>query len=218
MVTRAGRAQTCITKAGRAPLRPVEGQSLRKCSRAAGDRRRPVSPSHFEPARTKAADASTLSPHPTPGTTPRMFGPLLALLPLLGASLAIPRNITFHQNVAVRSSQGLYGPIATNAPQSSLAGGTVQCTSPPVSSFFSGMKPPVCLLGTYIRSRCAHTFTVPDKLVVGPICGHSWHWVCPLIRAGRHLELSMSQYRSRALPVRVLSRQLRRPLRRLDQA
>jgi hypothetical protein len=42
------------------------------------------------------------------------------------------------------AAAGLFGPIATDNPAGGIAGGTVECGSPPVSSFFDGLDPPVC--------------------------------------------------------------------------
>ncbi len=42
------------------------------------------------------------------------------------------------------SARGLFGPIATSNP-AGIAGGQVACDSPPLSSFFAGLRPPVML-------------------------------------------------------------------------
>jgi hypothetical protein len=68
-----------------------------------------------------------------------------SLLALLGATVVFARNSTLlYERVAVPKPM-LLSPISTNSP-TSLAGGTVQCASPPVSSFFAGINPPVRLL------------------------------------------------------------------------
>lgn len=38
--------------------------------------------------------------------------------------------------------RGVFGPIATDS-AASIAGGQIACGSPPVSSFFEGLNPPV---------------------------------------------------------------------------
>jgi len=74
-----------------------------------------------------------------------MFG---SLLPLLLSSTAIAgalpsRSASTHASFHAFAERGIFGPISTS-PATGLAGGQIACDSPPVSSFFAGLKPPVC--------------------------------------------------------------------------
>lgn len=65
---------------------------------------------------------------------------LQSLLPLL-----LPAVVT----------AGPFSPIATDNPAYTIAGGTVECGSPPVSSFFDGLDPPVyCKLPFVDQAVC----------------------------------------------------------------
>lgn len=132
-----------------------------------------------------------------------MFGSLVLLL-LSSAATAGPLpsgsasgHALFHAFV----ERGVFGPISTGS-AAGIAGGQIACDSPPVSSFFAGLKPPVCetwglsLLGTLAETAGV----VPNQLVVGPFCGPSWHW------HGRG-----------PVPVPVSPRRLRRPVRHQHQ-
>ncbi len=73
-----------------------------------------------------------------------MFGSLVPLL-LSAAAIAgaLPSgsasdDASFH----AFAERGLFGPISTGS-AAGLAGGEIACDSPPVSSFFAGLKPPV---------------------------------------------------------------------------
>jgi hypothetical protein len=67
---------------------------------------------------------------------------------------------------------GLFGPIATDNPANAIAGGTVECGAPPVSSFFDGLGPPVCYKLPFIdQDACGlRMVVVRYKWVVGTLC------------------------------------------------
>jgi hypothetical protein len=90
---------------------------------------------------------------------------LRSLIPLILPSVAIA---------------GLFGPIATDNPAGGIAGGTVECGSPPVSSFFAGLNPPVyyklCLRDQDVsRLRLG---VVRNQWMVGPLCCSSGRRNC----------------------------------------
>jgi hypothetical protein len=75
-----------------------------------------------------------------------MFG---SLLPLLLASIAIagvlPSGSTNDTLFHAFDERGIFGPIATDS-AAGIAGGLVTSDTPPLSSFFAGLQPPVCEL------------------------------------------------------------------------
>ena len=78
-----------------------------------------------------------------------MLGFLLSLLvtsaaftgALPGAKL--PRDASNDAVFRPVKGRGIFGPISTDSP-AGIAGGEIACGSPPVSSFFAGINPPVC--------------------------------------------------------------------------
>lgn len=75
-----------------------------------------------------------------------MSGSLIPLL--LSAAVAIAGalpsgNASGHASFHAFAERGIFGPISTSS-AAGLAGGQIACDSPPVSSFFAGLKPPVC--------------------------------------------------------------------------
>jgi hypothetical protein len=76
----------------------------------------------------------------------RMFN---SLLPLLFASIAVAgvlpsdrRDIFNDTSFHTLYDRGIFGPIGTGS-AAGIAGGQVVSGSPPVSSFFAGLRPPV---------------------------------------------------------------------------
>lgn len=69
------------------------------------------------------------------------------------ASLAIAGPVS-DANSPVHEKRGMFGPIGTSSPN--LAGGNAACDAAPISSFFTGMKPPVSCqslcVGTYANT------------------------------------------------------------------
>lgn len=61
---------------------------------------------------------------------------------LLLASAALADGVTYSHSLLRRSE---LGPIGTDSADS-IAGGTVECASPPVDSFFAGLNPPVSIV------------------------------------------------------------------------
>ena len=75
-----------------------------------------------------------------------MFGSLVPLLLSSAAAIAhaLPSgNASYHASFHAFAERGIFGPISTSS-AAGLAGGQIACDSPPVSSFFAGLKPPVC--------------------------------------------------------------------------
>ncbi|KAN0121685.1 glycoside hydrolase family 81 protein [Hyaloscypha variabilis] len=62
------------------------------------------------------------------------------------------------------ATAGLFGPISTDNPAVGIAGGTVQCGAPPVSSFFDGLGPP------YVTNGWWAPYAAPpgDATAAGP--------------------------------------------------
>lgn len=79
----------------------------------------------------------------------RMFRPLISVLfasAVTAGVLPSGRRDTGDANNTLFHifERGLFGPIATDS-AAGIAGGEVACGSPPVSSFFAGLNPPVCV-------------------------------------------------------------------------
>jgi endo-1,3(4)-beta-glucanase len=75
-----------------------------------------------------------------------MIGSLIPLLLSSAAAVAdaLPSgNASDHTSFHAFAERGIFGPISTGS-AAGLAGGQIACDSPPVSSFFAGLKPPVC--------------------------------------------------------------------------
>lgn len=83
--------------------------------------------------------------------------------------------------------RGIFGPIATDS-AAGVAGGLITSGSPPLSSFFAGLQPPVSefplLIATYtLHTKRGYTI-VPNQHVVGSLRGSSWNrhrrWALPI--------------------------------------
>lgn len=74
-----------------------------------------------------------------------MFGSVILLLLSSAATIAgaLPSgNASDHASFHIVAERGIFGPISTSS-VAGIAGGQIACDSPPVSSFFAGLKPPV---------------------------------------------------------------------------
>jgi endo-1,3(4)-beta-glucanase len=83
-----------------------------------------------------------------------MFGSLVLLLFSSAAITgALPSgSASDDASLHALAKRGIFGPISTGS-AAGLAGGQVACDAPPVSSFFAGMKPPVCKIWHLFRAR-----------------------------------------------------------------
>ncbi len=74
----------------------------------------------------------------------RMFGSQIPLLLALAALVGgLPSgNVSSNALSHAFAERGIFGPIAIES-AAGIAGGQIACASPPLSSFFVGLKPPV---------------------------------------------------------------------------
>lgn len=81
-------------------------------------------------------------------------------------SLASLATVGAASDTNKQEKRGIFGPISTTVPN--LAGGNAACDAAPISSFFTGMKPPVSL-PCFPVGHSSNTTSVPNKHLVGTI-------------------------------------------------